>query len=157
MKTLKTLLPGLLLVGLLANSVKADHGLGLAYLYGYGAMTQIGPRAYVPPPPYFSLHPPVYYGRRYTRPYGVSPFASWPQLNATPSYAPQPHVQRNQVISNPHYSPCGGAPCAPAVVKVEEKRAEPLVIENPYFNPSSNVIRYTGTSSVDATDNRYNR
>ncbi len=37
-------------------------------------------------PPYFSLNPPVYYGARYARPYGVSPFASPPLVQPTEDY-----------------------------------------------------------------------
>ena len=85
----------------------------------------------LPLPPYFALHPPVYYGIRYQRPYGVSPFASPSQLQAPqPGYAavpwpteisgnpssgrPQPHTppaktarttDRSRVIINPYYQP----------------------------------------------------
>jgi len=37
-------------------------------------------------PPYFSLNPPVYYGARHARPYGMSPFASPPMVSASDSY-----------------------------------------------------------------------
>lgn len=37
-------------------------------------------------PPYFATNPPVYYGTRYARPYGLSPFASPPMLSAPASY-----------------------------------------------------------------------
>ncbi len=37
-------------------------------------------------PPYFALNPPVYYGTRYSRPYGLSPFAAPPVVNAPASY-----------------------------------------------------------------------
>lgn len=33
-------------------------------------------------PPYFALNPPVYYGTRHARPYGLSPFASPPMVAA---------------------------------------------------------------------------
>lgn len=33
-------------------------------------------------PPYFSLSPPVYYGARFSRPYGLSPFAAPPNSSA---------------------------------------------------------------------------
>lgn len=44
-------------------------------------------------PPYFALNPPVYYGNRYARPYGDSPFASPPLLTAPSSYQVQPAAQ----------------------------------------------------------------
>lgn len=37
-------------------------------------------------PPYFSLNPPVYYGARHSRPYGMSPFASPPVVRAAENY-----------------------------------------------------------------------
>jgi hypothetical protein len=39
-----------------------------------------------PTPPYFALNPPVYYGARHARPYGMSPFASPPVVAAGPGY-----------------------------------------------------------------------
>lgn len=44
-------------------------------------------------PPYFAVNPPVYYGPRYARPYGESPFASPPLLSAPTSYQVQPAAQ----------------------------------------------------------------
>lgn len=44
-------------------------------------------------PPYFSLNPPVYYGSRYARPYGASPFASPPLVTAPASYQAHPATQ----------------------------------------------------------------
>lgn len=37
-------------------------------------------------PPYFALNPPVYYGSRHARPYGMSPFASPPLVSAPATY-----------------------------------------------------------------------
>ena len=37
-------------------------------------------------PPYFSTNPPVYYGGRYARPYGLSPFAAPPLLQPAANY-----------------------------------------------------------------------
>ena len=61
------------------NSSRADGGgyYGSAFpWFGYG---NNGPAAYalgnVPTPPYFALHPPVYYSHPVARPYGSSPFA----------------------------------------------------------------------------------
>ena len=39
-----------------------------------------------PTPPYFSLNPPVYYGARHARPYGMSPFAAPPMVSAPQGY-----------------------------------------------------------------------
>ena len=40
----------------------------------------------LPTPPYFALNPPVYYGSRYSRPYGLSPFAAPPMMDAPADY-----------------------------------------------------------------------
>lgn len=45
---------------------------------------------FLPTPPYFATNPPVYYGARYARPYGLSPFASPPLANAPNSYRGRP-------------------------------------------------------------------
>lgn len=75
------------------------------YGYGYGLNAGVG---YVPPPPYFSVYPPVYYSHQITaRPYGASPFA-WqagmspittvPRYESAPAPAPleivNPYVKR---------------------------------------------------------------
>ncbi|MEM6688481.1 MAG: hypothetical protein AAF664_03580 [Planctomycetota bacterium] len=61
-----------------SESCQADHG----YLpHPITLNRSIGMR-----PPYFALHPPVYYGARYVRPYGLSPYASQSMLQPTPGY-----------------------------------------------------------------------
>lgn len=37
-------------------------------------------------PPYFATNPPVYYGARHARPYGLSPFASPPLVQPSDAY-----------------------------------------------------------------------
>ena len=37
-------------------------------------------------PPYFATNPPVYYGARHARPYGLSPFASPPLVSPSEGY-----------------------------------------------------------------------
>ncbi len=75
-----------------------DNGLGYAFLFGYGANNTPVIRSFVPAPPYFALHPPVYYGQRYTRPYGESPFAAWPQLRSPAGYQPRPAAAYAQPV-----------------------------------------------------------
>lgn len=143
----RLIIAGLLIVASTAVSAKAQdglNGLGLAYLYGYnGGLSPY--RSFNATPPYFALHPPVYYGQRYKRPYGASPFAAWPQLQAAEGYAPVPASKSSQccqaaMIINP-YAP--DAPeAAPAEVHggvVSRVRTEPLVIENPYYQPQERL------------------
>lgn len=155
MKLVRLLLPCLLLIALCAPSAKAQNGLAMAYLYGYGygGFNGYSVGAYNHSLPYFSLHPPVYYGKRYARPYGVSPFAAWPQLSANKSYAPveaanlvSPYSTGccGTVIENP-YMPAESVP-GKAVEEdaevVQKIRNQPLVIENPYFR-ASQAVQYT--------------
>jgi hypothetical protein len=55
----------------------------------------------IPIPPYFALHPPVYYSQPVARPYGYSPFA-YPGSVRTPEIAP---VVAAKAITNPHVTP----------------------------------------------------
>ncbi|NND98712.1 MAG: hypothetical protein HKN47_15435 [Pirellulaceae bacterium] len=62
-------------------------------------------------PPYFATNPPVYYGARYARPYGMSPFASPPVLSAPAGYQgrlrstfQQTPLSAPVILPNPHVS-----------------------------------------------------
>jgi hypothetical protein len=142
---------GFLLALSLAGSARADlDGLGMAYLFGYRNFGGVGFNINNQTPPYFAMHPPVYYGQRYSRPYGVSPFATWPQLQANPAYAPSPYTHRSTVIANPYYGVGGviNSRATPAAVVVSSvDQIEPLVIKNPYFQRQSDVApgKYTHT------------
>jgi hypothetical protein len=90
-------------MALLSSDVQAHDPF--AFQFGYTLGYQNSYRYRVPAPPYFALHPPVYYGQRYYRPYGESPFASWPLLQANPTYRPEPaRGVSSAVIVNPHCS-----------------------------------------------------
>ena len=143
MQLTKILLPCLLLVAVSASARAGDCGnLALAYLYGYNAHVQT--QSFGPAPPYFAIHPPVYYGQRYYRPYGASPYAAWPQLQANPDYAPRAGSQPTSggmIITNPHFAES----VVPAVVEkpVSNRVVEPLIIDNPYFQAQE--TQYTAT------------
>ena len=156
MKFGKLLLPCLILLAFSTPSLKAQDGwggLGMSYLYGYGygGFNSYATRSYNTNVPYFSLHPPVYYGKRYARPYGASPFAAWPQLQANANYRPVPATSWYTphasgccplIIDNPHV-PAEVVPGPAGEVEagvLRQKPVEPLIIENPYFDAS---IQYT--------------
>lgn len=132
-------------IGTLAQ---AQDSLGYGYLFGYGAANTPTIRSFVPAPPYFSLHPPVYYGQRFTRPYGDSPFASWPQLQPAKGYHPHPAANHGHTVVNP-YVPTKKAPAQSAspVVKSVEPVA-PLIVENPYYRSNDNS-HLVASSSID--------
>ena len=98
-------------------------------------------------PPYFSMHPPVYYGQRFYRPYGESPIASWPQLQANPSYMPRAHVaQGNPIVIENAFCPADipvtplPSDAAPAPAVPDVVRTGPITIENPYYRQSSQLV-----------------
>ncbi len=69
-------------------TVKAQdpYGFQLGYTLGYQNSFQNR----LPAPPYFSVFPPVYYGKHVERPYGDSPYASFPQMSLARDYHPVP-------------------------------------------------------------------
>ena len=67
-------------------------------------------------PPYFATNPPVYYGARHSRPYGISPFASPPVVGAGAGYESRLRTQflQPQIPTpepQPRYNPCVSHSC----------------------------------------------
>ncbi len=77
----------------------------------------------VPTPPYFALHPPVYYSVPVPRTYGYSPYA-YPASMVTPEVVREP-----EVIVNPHVE-------SPARLdrprQASRATQQPLAIDNPF-------------------------
>jgi hypothetical protein len=98
------------------------YGLwGNPYVYSQGS-------AYIPP--YYAIHPPVYYSPIITaRPYGASPYAWGPTytsgMRVAAASAPPAALPGPQMIENPHVK--GAAPPAPAAAKSF------LPIDNPFY------------------------
>ncbi len=60
-------------------------------------------------PPYFATNPPVYYGARHARPYGISPFASPPMVQPSEGYRSRLRSQFSVPptgLSEPICNPC---------------------------------------------------
>ena len=103
----------LLAVALTSNTASAQVPGPYGFLpYGfyqpYGAQYGSSIRT----PPYFATNPPVYYGARHARPYGVSPFASPPLVVARDDYRSrlrsqfqQPRVPTPAPLCNPYVTP----------------------------------------------------
>lgn len=89
----------------------------------------------IPTPPYFAIHPPVYYSYAVPRSYGYSPF-SYPGTVRTPEIVEQ-SASKSTVIINPHVkSKVKEASSEKADDKVAERAPKPQLIINPYFqNP----------------------
>ncbi len=150
----KLFTPLALVVGLvvgsamLAPSEARAQGPG-GYGYGYGAWPGVamggvtgfgvGGSLYglgqIPVPPYFSLHPPVYYSQPVARTYGYSPFP-YSGNRLTPEVVMQP-----EEVLNPHVTPKVEAPQSetsadePSVKTASHRRPAPLWISNPYYQP----------------------
>jgi hypothetical protein len=82
----------------------------------------------LPTPPYFSIFPPVYYGRRYERPYGDSPFASQTHLGGNPSY----HIR-------PKQSPVQWSVPMNATEEIPTTLGKQVTIVNPYVRADEAV------------------
>lgn len=98
--------------------------------FGYsGSLYGLG---YIPVPPYYALHPPVYYGERYYRSYGESPFART-------DHSSRPQRIHAQVIINPYVDQPAAAPATPEPKPVDgqpqtdQVTASPQMIVNPYY------------------------
>jgi hypothetical protein len=111
-----------------------------AFQFGYALGFQNSFRNRLPTPPYFAIHPPVYYGQRYARPYGESPYASWPLLRSSPSYHAVPaegHFVRPHVMDNPHaHGHHGDTPR----VKVSEEAGHAPIAHAPIPQPAVVII-----------------
>ena len=109
------------------------HWRGLAqYPFpGYTGFASPYSLGQIPVPPYFSLHPPVYYSYPVPRTYGYSPYA-YPESVRTPDIQIQPQAK---VIENPHST---------KPVKEEDDRrtafVSPKTILNPFTKQSSSQL-----------------
>jgi hypothetical protein len=108
MNILRYLLPAaaVLSLGLWANSASAQCGGFGGYdgftgsfgtLNAYGSGGTLYGSGYIPVPPYFSIHPPVYYSHQYYRPYGWTPFAQ-PSYMGAAVLRPEPRMVVNQYV-----------------------------------------------------------
>ena len=70
-----------------SSTASADHPSAYPF-FPFGFYQPYGARfgTSLQTPPYFATNPPVYYGARHARPYGMSPFAAPPMVSAPNSY-----------------------------------------------------------------------
>lgn len=104
-------------------------GFGTGYGIGLGGFGFSRPymSGRVPTPPYFALHPPVYYSQPVARTYGYSPFA-YPGTVTTPEAKPA----QAKMITNPHATPVKGDAGEKKVDMNLTVRSEPKEILNPF-------------------------
>lgn len=124
------------LSSVLSSSAMAQIGpwgaWGTWYSYPYAASAFNSDWRSMPNPPYFAVHPPVYYGPRIRMAYGHSPFAR-PPLTVVDSRGREDTVeaplQTGLMISNPY-----------VVVALSDSGKEATVakrqiVDNPYYLP----------------------
>lgn len=120
------------LSGWVAPKAQAGDGHhGVFGVWGYQDPSLLYRLGHIPVPPYFALHPPVYYGEQVSRSYGASPFA-WRGY--------QPEVMKPakpEVTLNPHVVPLPKSKVES--LQVDERSAK--VMLNPfYFNPQERQV-----------------
>ena len=111
---------------------------------GYGSY--FGPtfqfRNRLPTPPYFSIYSPVYYGQRFERPYGISPFAALPMVQPSAAYQAHPKATAT-TVANPHCVNCGDFLSNEALPSQSEisqaAKGESHWVENPYVTSDSAI------------------
>ena len=119
-------------------SAQAQDPFGFQFGYTLGYQNSFRNR--LPTPPYFAIYPPVYYGNRYQRPYGDSPFAAFPQLRSGPDYyaVPRDVPFRTRSVINMHADPSSvqhavSEPVAEAGPQATAPQAgKTVVIVNPF-------------------------
>ena len=118
-------------LGCVCPSVQAQGPYG--YQFGYTLGYQNSFRNRLPTPPYFAIYPPVYYGKRFERPYGDSPYASFPQLQSAPNYYPVPKEApiQTHTVMNPHVDHAASVQNAPVAV-VAPRVGRTVEIINPF-------------------------
>jgi hypothetical protein len=134
-RALQVLFAGSLFVALAAQSKAADYPVNVWYgINGGGYFSDFGrispySSGLIPTPPYFAIHPPVYYSAPVPRAYGWSPFA-YPAYVMTPEAKP---VAKPAMFHNPYVDPP-----KPAVDKKSENKSAanfPKIMTNPFVEP----------------------
>ena len=144
MTKLRVLLAGLVVLSVLAlmpRPASAYDGYlnALGNLRGFGVSGSLYGLGYLPVPPYFAVHPPVYYGQRYFRTYGESPYAR-------PARAARPLNVSVQLVTNPFVEQLPSVmPELPAgdleTAKKQTVAVRPKMIINPYYKADDEVAQ----------------
>lgn len=76
-------------------------GLGYGNRWSWGPYSLNRSLGYLPMPPYYAMHPPVYYSHNVAVPYGMSPY---PISSYSPSvsYVAERSIPEPQVVVNPY-------------------------------------------------------
>ncbi len=90
-------------------------------------------------PPYFATNPPVYYGARHARPYGLSPFASPPLVTAGERYESRLRSQFQQPLVPTPAPLCN--PYIHSATKSKPAVTRGLVRSNPFVEPNDRIAK----------------
>jgi len=121
----------MLLVTLSSSPAQAD-GFGCSrWGYSYPAdLTPLYSTGAIPLPPYFALHPPVYYDVPVPRTYGYSPWAYMPEVRTPEIVTPEPEIIQNKYV--------------PQLQKPADEKpktaAAPLRISNPFVSEIGQTV-----------------
>lgn len=141
-----------------ADSASAQQGFpgNLGFL-PYGFYQPYGARygTSIRTPPYFSTNPPVYYGSRHARPYGISPFASPPVVRANGDYrsrlrmqfdqpripTPGPQLRCNPCVLQSDGSESNASDAAGLQVTAAQERKVGEIRTNPFVEPAERLAK----------------
>jgi len=126
----------------------ADYPGNLGYLpFGfyqpYGAQYGTSLRT----PPHFALNPPVYYGARHARPYGLSPFSSPPLVQPNEGYRSRLRSKFSVPPARPLDPPQPSTLCRPCVShsKTIKPASNDVVLgkiqSNPFLDSSERIAQ----------------
>jgi len=113
-------------------------------LWAQSLAIQSGGRVIPPNPPYFALHPPVYYEGIVKRPYGISPFAAPPGvLPVEMTITVEPKTVLNPFYKNELISPADDATnpkMKPEIKKESGSKKKAIDITTPAANKESAAV-----------------
>jgi hypothetical protein len=95
-------------------------------------------------PPYFATNPPVYYGARHSRPYGLSPFAAPPQVSPGANYRSRLRTQFDQPAvptPQPLCNPCVSHSKIKSVTLAKSETKMGPVRTNPFSEPENRIAK----------------
>ena len=132
----------LLMFASIPNLALAERGYGWGGGHAPGAALGFFGRSpstlynlgYIPVPPYFALHPPVYYGQRVYRSYGESPFAR----SGMRRYDVQLAIPKE--IVNRYVQQAAPAEVEEAVTADAQVAVQPKLILNPFFHQADKQL-----------------
>jgi len=116
-----------------------NGGLGYGNNWSWGPYSLNRSLGYLPMPPYYAMHPPVYYSHNVAVPYGMSPYPI-SSYSPSSSYVAERPTPEPKMVVNPYVDQdvaSGEVPVQPAMKIVDAKGKSvavqtPAVVRNSY-------------------------